>query len=99
MRVNVRHEAATGEPGQPDAQPERTCTWVVGEDGETIDTRYLAPGEDTYFDFGAQETSETAEAKPPIGGASGTKVTDHTSAAAARAGEEPGSRRAEEPPA
>jgi len=47
MKINVRHEAATAanEPEGSEATEEQTCVWVVGEDGVTLTTSYLKPGE------------------------------------------------------
>lgn len=80
MKINVRHEEATeaGSPEGSEATPERACVWVVGDDGETTDTEYLAPGEKVSIDVATSaevhqqatvsEVGPIAE-QPPINGA------------------------------
>lgn len=56
MKINVRHESATEVAEGVEAHGPRSVVWVVGDDGETTDTRYLDPGEETSIDVGVQET-------------------------------------------
>lgn len=73
MQINVRHEAATeaGNPVFSLATPERTCVWVVNDDGESISTEYLDPGQKVSVELTAQASvvSSTGEvtsiAAPP----------------------------------
>lgn len=60
MKINVRHEGAT------DQEVEQTCVWVVGDDGETVSTSYLKPGEKVGIEIGgtASIQSATGEVEP-----------------------------------
>ncbi len=54
MKIVVRHE------GLSDQEVEQTCVWVVGDDGETVSTEYLKPGEQVDIQIGASARVETA---------------------------------------
>lgn len=57
MKITIRHEPPTAEnaPGQ-------TCVWIIGDDGETTQTEYLEPGQQTEI---AVDQKLTAAATPP----------------------------------
>lgn len=50
MKVVVRHEGAS------EQEVEQTCVWVVGDDGETISTEYLKPGEQVDLTVSGEAT-------------------------------------------
>lgn len=70
MKINIRQEAATpaGEPEGSEGTKDRSCIWVVGDDGETVSTTYLDPGQQVSISTeGAVSTGEVEpfEKAPP----------------------------------
>jgi hypothetical protein len=54
MKIVVRHEGAT------DQEVEQTCVWIVGDDGETVGTEYLKPGEQVDVDVSGTASIEAS---------------------------------------
>lgn len=69
MKINVRHEPATAadEPPGSEATEERTCVWIVGDDGETQNTAYPKPGEQVTIDVTTTPAVTAAEMGPVTG--------------------------------
>lgn len=62
MKINIRHEPATeaDDPRGSEASPDRACVWIVGDDGETTDTKYLEGEEEVTLDAEAVFGPQTA---------------------------------------
>jgi hypothetical protein len=65
MKINIRNEPATEADNPPGSQatPAQTCVWIVGDDDAgTLDTAYLAEGQQVSIDVGTGvEITQTAQ--------------------------------------
>lgn len=62
MKIVVRHEGASAQ------EVEQTCVWIVGDDGETIGTEYLKPGQQVDVDVSGSAAIDASFCEPgPIG--------------------------------
>lgn len=59
MKINIRQEAAQPATDTDPGHKDRSCIWIAGDDGETVNTTYLDPGQQVTIETeGATSTGE-----------------------------------------